>query len=109
MSEKVYIGDTPKEETETPETLEVSLNGETLKISCTGEDTILETLLNEGLNPPYSCMDGACMACMAKVVSGTVYQNDPGILTEDNIDEREALTCQARPCSKRVVIDYDGI
>jgi ferredoxin len=54
-------------------------------------------------------MDGACMACMAKVQEGRVYQEDPGILTDDNIEKCEALTCQAKPLSRIVKVSYDNL
>jgi ferredoxin len=54
-------------------------------------------------------MDGACMACMAKVQEGRVYQEDPGILTDDNVDKCEALTCQAKPLSRIVKVSYDNL
>lgn len=84
-------------------------NGEDLEVAANPKASLLETLLEAGHNPPYSCMDGACMACMAKLVEGRVYQNDPGILTEENIERGEILTCQARPLSKNVKIDYDNL
>ena len=49
------------------------------------DQTILEALIEAGANPPYSCMDGACMACLGKVQEGRVYQEDPGILSDDNV------------------------
>jgi ferredoxin len=54
-------------------------------------------------------MDGACMACLAKVQQGRVYQEDPGILSDDNIANCETLTCQAKPLSRLVKISYDNI
>ena len=49
------------------------------------------------------------MACMAKVKRGHVYQEDPGILTQENIDANEVLTCQAKPLSGVVEVDYDEL
>lgn len=93
----------------TPETIEVLLDGETHQVKYNDEDSILEALLGNSLNPPYSCMDGTCMACMGVVTSGTVGQEDLGILTEENIEANECLTCQAKPLSSSVKIDFDNI
>ena len=49
------------------------------------------------------------MACMAKVTSGKVVQDDHGILTDENVEAAETLTCQARPASDNIVIDYDNL
>ncbi len=87
--------------------VEVTLSGETKVYSVGKDESILEALIEAGANPPYSCMDGACMACMGKVTEGLVMQEDPGILTQENIDVGECLTCQAKPRAKVTKIDYD--
>jgi ferredoxin-NADP reductase len=103
--DSIVIGD-PKL-VSTPETIEVKVDGQTTTVKYVKGETILQTLLDAGLNPPYSCMDGACMACMAKIEEGVVYQNDLGILSDDNIDAGECLTCQARPAAKKVKVNYE--
>lgn len=102
---KVVIGDdTPLSE---PKIVRAIINGETIEVPAVADMPILESLIEAGKNPPYSCMNGACMACMAKITQGRVYQHDPGILTDENIAANEILTCQAKPLTETVVIDYD--
>jgi ring-1,2-phenylacetyl-CoA epoxidase subunit PaaE len=103
-----YIGE-KSEASDTPEKIIATLHGETLECDAKENQSILETLIEAGANPPYSCMDGACMACLAKVDKGLIYQEDPGILSDDNIENKEALTCQARPASRVVHVNYDSI
>jgi len=101
-----FIGDdTPAE---SPEKIIAVMNGETVEVEAKQGQNVLETLLEAGAQPPYSCMDGSCMACMAKVQEGRVYQEDPGILSDDNIDNKECLTCQAKPLSRILKISYDS-
>lgn len=102
----VYIGDKSAPQV-LPKKITISVNGETSEIDYTDGQTVLEAALEAGLNPPYSCMDGACLACIAKVKCGLVYQNDMGILTDDYIEGGECLTCQARPISNGIQINYD--
>ena len=104
---KISIGDDSPEET--PETIKVILNGTTETVEASAEKSILDALMDEGLNPPYSCMEGNCMACMAKIKEGRITQDDPGILTDDNISENEILTCQAKPVTKTILVDFDDI
>jgi ring-1,2-phenylacetyl-CoA epoxidase subunit PaaE len=105
--EGVWIGD---ESQKSPaQTLKVTCNGEQHEISVKNDDSILEQLLEAGINAPYSCMDGACMACMGKVQQGLVLQDDYGVLNEDNIEDRECLTCQAKARSTIVHIDFDEL
>ena len=69
---------------------------------------ILEQLIDAGFCPPFSCMAGNCMTCIATLKKGRVYQDEAGILDEDNIAEKEILTCQAKPLSAIVEVDYDS-
>lgn len=93
----------------TPETIRALINGELVEVQAHPELSVLESLLEAGHNPPFSCMEGSCMACMAKLKQGKVYQDDPGILTEDNLSQMEILTCQAKPLSARVELDFDDL
>ncbi len=102
--DEVWIGD--RATRGAPKTVEAIIDGESHSIQYKDNATILETLLEAGLNPPYSCMDGACMACIGKIENGLAYQNEPGILSDDNVEANECLTCQARPASKNIKINY---
>lgn len=101
----VLIGD--KDVAAKPKKIFVELDGENIEVPAKEGQSVLETLLEAGYSPPYSCMDGACMACMGKVTKGLVYQEDMGILTEDNTEVGECLTCQAKPGSDEVSISYE--
>lgn len=102
-----YIG--PGSADGTPEKIIATISGETIEVAARSDLSILETLLEAGANPPYSCMSGACMACMAKVEEGQVYQEDPGILVDENIEKNETLTCQAKPLSRVTKVSYDNL
>lgn len=104
-----YIGDKSQGKSESGGHLTAVVQGETFECEVQPDQTILEALIEAGANPPYSCMDGACMACLAKVQDGLCYQKDPGILADENIDNRETLTCQARVLSRNVKVSYDDI
>jgi ring-1,2-phenylacetyl-CoA epoxidase subunit PaaE len=103
------IGPNPEQATEGPEKIIALINGETIEVAAKAGQSLLETLLEAGAQPPYSCMDGACMACLGKIQQGRVYQEDPGILMDDNISNCEALTCQAKPLSRIVKVSYDNL
>ncbi len=102
----IFIGD--KAALGKPEKIEAIVDGETHFVDYKEGQSVLDCLLNADLSPPYSCLDGACMACIAKVKSGLVYQTDLGILSEDNVEVSECLTCQAKPASKNVKIHYES-
>ncbi|HMN67949.1 MAG TPA: ferredoxin--NADP reductase [Bdellovibrionales bacterium] len=102
-----FIG--PGTTSESPEKIVAEINGEIVEVAAKEGQSILETLLEAGAQPPYSCMDGSCMACLGKIQEGRVYQEDPGILIDENIKNCESLTCQAKPLSRIVKVTYDNI
>lgn len=106
---RVYIGDESAPRLVGNANLKVQLGGEELNLTLRPDQNVLEAIIEAGGSPPYSCLEGNCMACMGKVKSGRVYQDDPGILLEDNIANRETLTCQAKAASQDIHIDYDSI
>lgn len=92
-----------------PQRLEARIDDQDIQISLNREKSLLEQLLDQGHNVPFSCASGSCMTCMAKLKEGKVFQLEEGILDEENIKALEMLTCQSYPLSEKVVIDYDDL
>ena len=108
LKNKILIGDDLKQN-ESPQFLEVILEGKTFRLNYDGNQNIIETLIQAGYEPPYSCLEGNCMSCLGKILTGTVYQTNRGVLEDENITSREALTCQARGLTRLIKINYDEI
>ena len=90
-----------------PEKIKALLNGELVEIVAKEGIPILEQLLSAGHSPPFSCLAGSCMSCMAVLKKGLIFQEERGILEEENLKNYEILTCQAKPVSSLVEVDYD--
>lgn len=88
-------------------TVVVTLNKQIMEIEVPAKKTILEALIAEKKNPPYSCTSGACSSCMAKVVSGTVSMDACYALDDDEVAAGYILTCQAHPTSEGVEIIFE--
>ena len=71
-------------------------------------DTILETARRGGLSPPFSCEQGNCATCMARLDDGTARMRVNNALTPEEVEEGWILTCQSLPTSRQVVVDYDA-
>ncbi len=80
---------------------------ETNTIDVQGDDAILDAVLEAGYEPDYSCQVGVCGTCKAKLVSGKVEMEEHEALTDEEIGEGYVLTCQAKPLTDDVFIDYD--
>lgn len=64
-------------------------------------ESLLDAALNQGLNLPYGCRNGACGSCVAQLLSGEVDYGDRAVLGLSDSD-REAgkiLCCQAHAAS----------
>ncbi len=76
-------------------------------ISMDVDEPVLDAALRAGLDLPYSCRDGVCGTCRARLTSGQVHQ-PMADLSPAEVDAGYVLTCQARPRSEDVVISLDG-
>ena len=70
--------------------------------------SILDSLNEEGFDPPYSCRGGVCCSCKAKVLEGKATMKLNYSLTEQEVENGYILTCQAQPASEKVTISYDA-
>ena len=85
------------------------LDGEKNEFSMDKNDYILEQGILNGHDMPHSCMGGICMTCIGKVTNGNVIMDDPGMLSDEEIDEGFILTCISKPESDQITIDLDNV
>ena len=88
------------------DTITVVLDGETHEVPYQKGEKVLWAARESGLEPPFSCEEGYCSCCMAKLVTGEVKMDTNDCLTSDLLDEGWVLTCQARCVSGKVKIEY---
>lgn len=70
-------------------------------------DSILDGAIAAGIDMPFSCKGGVCATCRARLVEGEVDLAHNYALEPWELAAGYTLTCQARPKSKRVTVDYD--
>lgn len=70
-------------------------------------ESVLDAALRAGLDLPYACKGGMCSTCRARVLEGTAEMALNFSLEPWELQAGFVLTCQARPTTPRVVIDYD--
>ncbi len=71
------------------------------------DDNILDKALAEGADLPFACKGGVCSTCKAKVTSGKVDMSINYALEPDEVEAGYVLTCQAIPCTDKVVVNFD--
>lgn len=69
--------------------------------------SVLDAALAEDMDVPFACKAGVCSTCRAKVVEGEVEMEANFALEDYEVERGYVLTCQSRPVSDRIVIDYD--
>ncbi|KMO14777.1 1,2-phenylacetyl-CoA epoxidase subunit PaaE [Methylobacterium platani] len=72
-------------------------------------EAVLDAAIRAGLDLPYSCRGGMCCTCRAKVVDGSVAMEVNYSLEPWEVEAGFVLTCQARPTSGRVTVDFDQV
>ena len=68
---------------------------------------VIDAGLAQGVKLPYSCKGGMCCTCRAMLVEGEIVMDRNFSLQEWEMAAGFVLTCQSRPASSRVVLDYD--
>lgn len=87
---------------------EVKLNGETFTLNIPADKSILDAIIDEGKDPPYSCTSGACSTCVAKVLDGKVDMEVCFALDQEEIEDGYILTCQAKCSTPTLKLDYES-
>ena len=85
------------------------IDGKRREVPVAEGEAVLDAALRAGMDLPFACKGGMCSTCRAKLVEGSAemevnYSLEPWELAAGFI-----LTCQARPTSERVVVDYDHV
>lgn len=73
------------------------------------KERVLDAVLKEDIDAPYSCQGGICSSCIARVTEGKVEMVKNQILTDSELEEGLILTCQAHPTTSTLALDYDDV
>ena len=90
-----------------PATVDVTVRGTRAAVRTEGTASILEATLDAGIDVPYLCTGGICGTCRATVTEGTVHMQQNYALGDDEVRAGAVLTCQSRPTSPVVAVDFD--
>lgn len=89
--------------------VEVLLDDEVYSFSMDNNSSVLDAVLDEDIDAPYSCQGGVCSTCIARITEGEAKMDKNQILTDSEIAEGLVLTCQAHPVTAILKIDYDDV
>lgn len=86
--------------------VEVDLDGELHSLRWPRDQSLVDTMLDAGIDVPHSCREGHCGSCVATLVSGTVEMVSCDILGLDDQADGLILCCQARPVTDQIHIEF---
>jgi len=79
------------------------------EVPIAADETIIDAAIRAGRNLPYSCRGGMCCTCRARLVEGQVAMDANYSLQPWELAAGFVLTCQSRPLTDRLVVDYDQV
>jgi ring-1,2-phenylacetyl-CoA epoxidase subunit PaaE len=85
------------------------IDGKRREVPVAHGEAILDAALRAGIDLPFACKGGMCSTCRAKLVEGDAAMEVNYSLEPWELKAGFILTCQARPLSDRVVVDYDHV
>jgi len=85
------------------------IDGKRREVPVAEGEAILDAALRAGVDLPFACKGGMCSTCRARLVEGEAQMEVNYSLEPWELEKGFVLTCQARPTSDRVVVDYDHV
>jgi ring-1,2-phenylacetyl-CoA epoxidase subunit PaaE len=84
-------------------------DGVTAEVPIGPGQSIIEAALEAGLALPYACRSGMCCTCRARLLEGKTPMDHNYSLEPWEIERGYILTCQAKPITSRIVVDFDQL
>ena len=82
----------------------VKLNRSAKKITVSAQESILDAVLAQGIDVPYSCKTGECKTCVVPVVNGNVIHKDE-CLTNTDKENKLMCLCVSRAAQDTLELD----
>jgi ring-1,2-phenylacetyl-CoA epoxidase subunit PaaE len=90
-------------------TATILFEGKASEIAIAAGESVLDAALRAGLDLPWSCRGGMCSTCRACLREGTAEMAQNFSLEPWETEAGFVLTCQARPTSGHLLVDYDHL
>jgi ring-1,2-phenylacetyl-CoA epoxidase subunit PaaE len=87
----------------------LTVDGKRRDVPVAEGESILDAALRAGMDLPFACKGGMCSTCRAYLVEGEAPMDVNYSLEPWELEAGFILTCQARPKSGKVVVDYDHV
>lgn len=85
--------------------LEVELSRSRKVLQVAAGKTVLDAVLDAGVDVPYSCMEGICGSCEVAVIEGEVDHHDSVLSDQQKRTNKTMMICCSGAKSARLVLD----
>jgi len=85
--------------------LGVVLNKSNIEIQVPANKSILNALLNAGIDVPYSCKTGECKTCAVRVIDGIPDHRDNSLTEFEKDEDKMMCPCVSRAQTRNLVLD----
>ena len=85
------------------------IDGKRREVPVAEGEAILDAALRAGVDLPFACKGGMCSTCRARLVEGEAKMDVNYSLEPWELAKGFVLTCQAKPVTGHVVVDYDQV
>ena len=99
----------PRADAPSAHKISIMLDGNRRDIGAAAGEAILDAALRAGLDLPFSCKGGMCCTCRARITQGAAAMDVNYSLEPWEVAAGFVLTCQARPTTERIVVDFDHV
>jgi ring-1,2-phenylacetyl-CoA epoxidase subunit PaaE len=89
--------------------LSIRIDGALHQLAMRNDETVLEAAERHDLDLPYSCRGGMCCTCRAKLIEGAGAMDQNFSLEPWEEEAGFVLTCQFRPATEKIALDYDAM
>jgi len=87
----------------------VTLDDEVKEFIWSREKNLIDAMLDNDIDAPYSCKGGVCSSCLCKVTEGEVNIGENFVLTDSDYEDGMTLACISRPKTNTLAIDFDDV
>jgi ring-1,2-phenylacetyl-CoA epoxidase subunit PaaE len=85
----------------------VLLNGRSTTMTLPRAESVLDAAQKVRGDLPFACKGGVCGTCRARVTEGEVTMRRNFALEDEEVEAGFVLTCQSRPDTDAVTVDFD--
>jgi ferredoxin len=85
-------------------TVTIHLDRKKVSVPLVPGETLLESARRAGLEPPFNCEAGNCMA---RLIEGHATMRVNDALEDDEVAEGYILTCQGVPDTDSITVEYE--